>query len=40
MNSGFFKDVIYKKCLKIIYLIYMYKKWIGIKYYDISTKPK
>ena len=26
MRSGQFKDVIYKMCLEIIYLIYMYKK--------------
>ena len=25
-SSVLFKDVIYKMCLKIIYLIYMYKK--------------
>ena len=27
MNSGLFKNVIYKMCLEIIYLIYMYKKY-------------
>ena len=26
MISGSFKNVIYKTCLQIIYLIYMYKK--------------
>ena len=26
MNSDLFKNVIYKVCLEIIYLIYMYKK--------------
>ena len=26
MSSGSFKNVIYKMCLEIIYLIYMYKK--------------
>ena len=26
MSSGSFKDVIYKMCLEIIYLVYMYKK--------------
>ena len=26
MISGSFKNVIYKMCLEIIYLIYMYKK--------------
>ena len=26
MSSGSFKNVIYKMCLQIIYLIYMYKK--------------
>ena len=26
MNSGLFKDVIYKMCWEIIYLINMYKK--------------
>ena len=26
MNLGSFKNVIYKMCLEIIYLIYMYKK--------------
>ena len=25
MSSGSFKDVIYKMCLEIMYLIYMYK---------------
>ena len=26
MSSGSFKNVIFKMCLEIIYLIYMYKK--------------
>ena len=26
MSSGSFKNVIYEMCLKIIYLIYLYKK--------------
>ena len=26
MNSGSFKDVVYKMCLEIIYLIYIYEK--------------
>ena len=26
MSSGSFKNAIYKMCLKIIYLIYMYRK--------------
>ena len=31
MTSGSFKNVIYKMCLEIIYLIYMYKKDLGVK---------
>ena len=26
MSSGLFKNVLYKMCLEILYLIYMYKK--------------
>ena len=26
MSSGSFKNIIYKMCLEIMYLIYMYKK--------------
>ena len=31
MSSGSFKNVIYKTCLEIMYLIYMYKKGFSIK---------
>ena len=31
MNSGSFKNVIYKMCLEIMYLIYLLKIGFGIK---------
>ena len=31
MNSGLFKNIIYKMCLQIIYLMFMYKKEFGIR---------
>ena len=30
MSSGSFKNVIYKLCFEIMYLIYMYKKYLAI----------
>ena len=30
MSSGLFKDIIYKMCLEIIYLMYMYKKALAL----------
>ena len=32
MSSGLFKNVTYKMCLEIIYLIYMYKKDLAFNY--------
>ena len=32
MNSGWFKNVIYKMTLEIKYLIYMYKKYLALNY--------
>ena len=31
ISSGSFKNVIYKMCLEIIYVIYMYKKDLALK---------
>ena len=42
MSLGLFKNVIYKICLEIIYLIYMYKKDLALNYVQrlISHKTK
>ena len=42
MNSGSFKNLIYKMCLQIIYLIYMYEKDLvlnNLPWLICQTKP-
>ena len=40
MSFGSFKSVIYKMCLKIIYLIYVYKKDLALNYQQCLTRLK
>ena len=39
MNSGRFKNVIYKTCLEIIYLIYMNKKDLALDNQQMVDMP-
>ena len=40
MNLGTFKKVIYKMCLPIIYLLYMYKEDLVSTYYGWNEQPQ